>query len=163
MNTQSKWDGPGLEMGSVLRVTTGRLLAMAILLSFGFATSCSSSAEATPTPESRIDSTMNSYLDDLTELRDALTEFGNPDGSGGSVEDVKEATDRLVGYSGFFATLTDERQAYVNEMYGAELGSLLQQIANRTIGAVEISGETEIAQLVQQIPGLGATRSESSR
>jgi hypothetical protein len=139
------------------------MIMPSMLLLLVLAVSCTSSNEATSTATNRVDSTMGSYIDDLEALRDALVEFGNPDGSGGSVDDVRRTVARLSEYTGFFASLTKERRAYVNETYGDELASLLQHIANRAIGAVEISGEAEIAQLVQQIPGLTSTSSETSR
>lgn len=140
-----------------------RLIAPAILLLIVISVSCSSPNEATPTPESQIDITLRSYIGDLTVLKDALVAFGNPDGPGGSIDDVRQATSKLVTYAGFFATLTDERRTYMNEKYGVELSSVLQQVTNRAIGAVEISGNSEITGMIQQIPGLAASSSETSR
>ncbi len=145
------------------RANIARAILVVALLAGLAGVSCSDSGDSTLTPESRVDTTMQSYLDELEALRDSLTEFGNPDGQGGSIQKVRDATNRLIGFGPFFAGLTQERQTYVNDRYGAELGLLLQQIANRAIGAVEISGEQEIALLIQQIPGLAATSNQSRR
>ena len=122
---------------------------------------CPPGSDGTPDSQSIIDRTMASYLRDMEALVDAVTWFSNPDGPGGSIEEVETISSELTSYLSFFSGLDGEQLRNVNEIYGVRMADLAQRIASRTFWAVQITGNTSIATAVERIPAFAITSTSS--
>ena len=112
--------------------------------------------------QSIIDRTMASYLHDMEALSNAVTWFSNPDGPGGSTEEVETISSELTGYLPFLSGLDGEQLRNVNEKYGVRMAELAQRIASLTVIAVQITGDASIATAVERIPAFAITSTSSS-
>ena len=119
-------------------------------------------SDRTHDSQSIIDRTMASYLHDMEALSNAVTWFSNPDGPGGSTEEVETISSKLTGYLPFLSGLDGEQLRNVNEKYGVRMAELAQRIASLTVIAVQITGDASIATAVERIPAFAITSTSSS-
>lgn len=153
-------------MGTIISRWRAFALPTALFLIFA-AFACGSDdappgSDRTQDSQSIIDRTMASYLHDMEALSNAVTRFSNPDGPGGSTEEVETISSELTGYLPFLSGLDGEQLRNVNEKYGVRLAELAQRIASMTVIAVQITGDASIATAVERIPAFAITGTSSS-
>ncbi|MFB3103656.1 MAG: hypothetical protein ACE1ZA_01905 [Pseudomonadales bacterium] len=157
-------------MGTIISRWRAFALSTSLFLIFAAFACGSDDAPAAPAPtqavpdptQSIIDMTMASYLHDMEALSNAVTRFSNPDGPGGSTEEVETISSELTGYLPFLSGLDGEQLRNVNEKYGVRMAELAQRIASLTVIAVQITGDASIATAVERIPAFAITSTSSS-
>ena len=133
--------------------------------------STTSDADPTPAPTSTPtdiadappDVAVQAYLALMDELATELTRFGDPDGPGGSTEDVIDLVNRLEAYTPFFFSLDQERLEEVLTTYEGRLEETATLVAKLILAAEEVAGNEAIVSALQRTPAFAIADSSGSK
>lgn len=133
--------------------------------------STTSNGSPTPAPTSTptdianspTDVAVQAYLALMDELATELTRFGDPDGPGGSTEEVIDLVNRLEAYAPFFSSLDQDSLEQVLTTYGQQIEETATRVAKLVLAADEIAGNETIVSALQRTPAFAIADSSDGK